>query len=128
MEWLERMNHAMDYIESNLTGEIKINEVASRALCSSHEFQRMFSFITNVTLAEYIRRRRITLAALELQHNKHVKVIDVAIKFGYESPVSFARAFQAIHGMTPSMARRGEIPLKPIRAFPFKFQLKEWKQ
>jgi AraC family transcriptional regulator len=106
MEWLERMNRAVDYIESNLTGEIELSEAARMACCSSYQFQRMFSFITDVTLAEYIRRRRLTLAALELQQGGSAKVIDVALKYGYESPVSFARAFHALHGITPAMARR----------------------
>lgn len=69
MEWLERMNRAMDYIEANLTEEIELSEAARMACCSSYQFQRMFSFITDVTLAEYIRRRRLTLSALEL-HRK----------------------------------------------------------
>ncbi|WEK54403.1 MAG: effector binding domain-containing protein [Candidatus Cohnella colombiensis] len=112
MEWLERMNRAIDYIEENLTGDIELSEVASMACCSSHQFQRMFSFITDVTLAEYIRRRRLTLAALELQHRGVAKVIDVALKYGYDSPVSFARAFHALHGITPAMARQDGIALK----------------
>ncbi|GIP36139.1 hypothetical protein J2TS4_53490 [Paenibacillus sp. J2TS4] len=74
MDWLERMNRAMDYIELNLAGEIELSEVARRACCSSHQFQRMFSFITDVTLAEYIRRRRLTLAALELQNSETARV------------------------------------------------------
>lgn len=112
MEWLERMNRAIDYIEENLTGEIELSEAARMACCSSYQFQRMFSFITEVTLAEYIRRRRLTLAALELQNGGAVKVIDVALKYGYESPVSFARAFHALHGITPAMARQDGIALK----------------
>jgi len=115
MEWLERMNRAIDYIEENLTGEIELREVAKRACCSSYQFQRMFSFITDVTLAEYIRRRRLTLAALELQHGGTEKVIDVALKYGYESPVSFARAFHALHGITPAMAR---LEGNALKAYP----------
>ncbi|WP_270166886.1 AraC family transcriptional regulator [Paenibacillus sp. SYP-B4298] len=115
MEWLERMNRAVDYIEANLSGEIELKEAARVACCSSYQFQRMFSFITNVTLAEYIRRRRLTLAALELQGDNLAKVIDVALKYGYESPVSFARAFYALHGITPTMAR-GEG--RELKAYP----------
>lgn len=124
MEWLERMNLALDYVEENLNGEIELSEVASRACCSSYQFQRMFSFITDVTLAEYIRRRRLTLAALELQHGKNVKVIDVALKFGYESPVSFARAFHALHGITPAMARQDGIALKAYPRLSFLITIK----
>lgn len=75
MEWLERMNRAIDYIEANLIGEIELREAARMACCSSYQFQRMFSFITDVTLAEYSRRRRLTLAALELQHGGAAKVV-----------------------------------------------------
>ena len=75
------MNNAIDYIENNLTGKIDFDVVAQKACCSSYNFQRMFSFITDVTLAEYIRRRRLTQAALELQ-NTDIKVLDAAIKYG----------------------------------------------
>jgi len=87
MDWLTKMNSAIDYIEVNLTGEIDFNIVAMKACCSSYNFQRMFSFITDITLAEYIRRRRLTLAAIELQ-NSNVKVIDVAIKYGYDTAIT----------------------------------------
>lgn len=124
MEWVERMNRAIDYIEANLTGEIELREVAHMACCSSYQFQRMFSFITDVTLAEYIRRRRLTLAALELQHSGAEKVINVALKYGYESPVSFARAFHALHGITPAMARQEGIALKAYPRLSFLIAIK----
>jgi len=112
MEWLERMNRAIEYMETNLIGEVELSEAARIACSSPYQFQRMFSFITDVTFAEYIRRRRLTLAALELQHSMTAKVIDIALKYGYESPVSFARAFYALHGITPAMARQEGIVLK----------------
>ncbi len=124
MDWLERMNRAIDYIEMNLAGEIQLSEVAQRACCSSHQFQRMFAFITNVTLAEYIRRRRLTLAALELQKSEAARVIDIAIKYGYESPVSFTRAFQTLHGITPAMARQEGISLKAYPRLSFLITIK----
>ena len=124
MDWLARMNRAMDYIEMNLTGEIELAEVARQACCSSYQFQRMFSFITNVTLAEYIRRRRLTFAALELQNGDVAKVIDIALKYGYESPVSFARAFQLLHGVTPAMARQDGIVLKAFPRLSFLIAIK----
>ncbi|MFD0715654.1 effector binding domain-containing protein [Paenibacillus sp. GCM10027626] len=123
MDWLARMNRAMDYIETNLFGEIELTEVARKACCSSYQFQRMFSFITNVTLAEYIRRRRLTLAAIELQ-NSDAKVIDIALKYGYESPVSFARAFQLLHGVNPAMARQEGIALKAYPRLSFLISIK----
>lgn len=123
MDWLARMNLAMDYIETNLTGEIRLPEVARKACCSSHQFQRMFSFITNVTLAEYIRRRRLTCAAIELQ-NSDAKVMDIALKYGYESPVSFARAFQSLHGVNPAIARQEGIALKAYPQLSFLISIK----
>lgn len=111
MEWLERMKRALEYLEENLAGEISLDKAARLAMCSSYHFQRMFSFITDVPLAEYIRRRRLTLAVHELQ-NPNTKVIDIALKYGYESPDAFTRAFQKLHGMTPSAAREPGVILK----------------
>lgn len=101
MDSLKNMNNAMHYIEGNLTNEIDFKEVARLALCSEYHFKRMFSFLAGISLSDYIRCRRLTLAAFELK-NSNVKVIDVAIKYGYNSPDSFARAFQNLHGITPS--------------------------
>ena len=83
MDWLDRMNNAMDYIESNLADDISYDKIAQLACCSTYHFQRIFPFITGVTLSEYIRRRRLTLAAFELQ-TTDTKVIDIAMKYGYE--------------------------------------------
>jgi len=124
MEWLERMNRAIDYIEANLTGQIELAEAARRACCSSYQFQRMFPFITDVTLAEYIRRRRLTLAALELQEGGAARVLDVALKYGYASPVSFARAFHALHGIAPTMARQPGAALKAYPRLSFLITIK----
>jgi len=99
LDWLTKMNAALDYIENNLTEEINYDLVAMNACCSSYNFQRMFSFITDIPIAEYIRRRRLTQAALELQ-NTNAKIIDIAVKYGYDSSTSFARAFGAMHGLT----------------------------
>jgi AraC family transcriptional regulator len=117
---LERMNQAMAYIEEQLAGEIDFKQVERLALCSEYHFRRMFSFLAGVTLSEYIRRRRLTLAAFELVHND-VLVIDMAFKYGYSSPDSFTRAFYSVHGITPVEARSSGQPLK---AFPrMTFQL-----
>ncbi len=111
MDWLQRMNNAISYIEVNLSAKIDYDEVARRAMCSSYHFQRMFSFITGVPVSEYIRRRRLTLAAFELQ-NSNIKIIELALKYGYDSPNSFTRAFQNLHGVTPKSARDKGIQLK----------------
>lgn len=123
MDWLKRMNNAIEYVENNLTNEINMNIVAHIACCSSYNFQKIFSFITDISLAEYIRRRRLTLAAFEIQ-NSNTKIIDVALKYGYESPVSFARAFQALHGVSPSLARNGGVVLKAYPQLSFQIQIK----
>ncbi len=118
MDWLKKMNEALDYIEDNLTEEIDFVTVAQKACCSSYNFQRMFSFITDITLAEYIRRRKLTNAAFELQ-NGHIKIIDLALNYGYESPISFTRAFKVMHGITLTQARkeRGNIIKSLSKAF-----------
>ncbi|GMR67530.1 MULTISPECIES: AraC family transcriptional regulator [Bacillus] len=120
MDSLKNMNAAMQYIEDNLTHEIDFKEVAKIAYCSEYHFKRMFSFLAGISLSEYIRCRRLTLAAFELK-NSDTKVIDVAIKYGYNSPDSFSRAFQNLHGITPSEARSSSHSLKAYS--PMTFQL-----
>lgn len=105
MEWIDKMNAALDYIEENLTDTIDYEAIAQKACCSSYNFQRMFSFIADVSLAEYIRRRRLTQAGFDLQKTDSI-VLDIALKYGYDSPISFSRAFQNLHGLTPSEARK----------------------
>lgn len=114
MEWLNHLNDALEYIEKHLDGEIEINQMARLAHCSDFHFQRMFSHVMNIPLAEYIRRRRMTKAAQDLQ-NTSDKIVDIALRYGYESPTSFNRAFQSVHGIAPSAARiKGTI----INAYP----------
>ena len=120
MDSLERMNRALAYIEAHLADEIDIRQVERLALCSEYHFRRTFSFLAGATLSEYIRRRRLTLAAFELTHSD-VLVIDLAIKYGYSSPDAFTRAFQSLHGVTPTEARSAGQPLKAYP--PMTFQL-----
>jgi AraC family transcriptional regulator len=122
MEWSDRMNAAIDYIEDNLDGDIDFNKAATRACCSIFHFQRMFFAIIGVTPAEYTRRRRLTLAARELTLDK-VKVIDLAVKYGYDSPVSFARAFRNVHGVTPQAARAPGVKLTAFPRVSFNLRL-----
>lgn len=123
MDTLENMKKAIDYIEDNLDSEIDYEKVAQIAVCSSYHFQRMFGFLIGVPLAEYIRRRRLTLAAFELQ-NSDIKIIDLALKYGYNSPDSFTRAFTALHEITPSKAREKGISLKAYPRISFTLSLK----
>jgi AraC-like DNA-binding protein/2-polyprenyl-3-methyl-5-hydroxy-6-metoxy-1,4-benzoquinol methylase len=105
LNWYERINEAFDYIEKHLDSSIDLDKVANIMCQSTVSFQRTFSIFMNISIYEYIRRRRMTLAAIELQTNS-IKVIDVALKYGYESPESFTRAFKEIHGISPSAARK----------------------
>ncbi|MBA2872299.1 AraC family transcriptional regulator [Anoxybacillus calidus] len=123
MDLLKNMNRAIQYIEENLTHDIDFKEVARIAFCSEYHFKRMFSFLTGITLSEYIRRRRLTLAAFELK-DSNVKVIDIAMKYGYNSPDSFARAFQNLHGITPSEARNHGHSLKAYPRMTFQLSIK----
>lgn len=106
MEWIDRLNNAIDYIEENLTEEIDYDKIAKIAMCSGYYFQRMFSYMSEMTLSEYIRRRRMSKAAMELSNG--AKVIDVAIKYCYDSPTAFNRAFQKLYNMPPSELKHQE--------------------
>ena len=106
MDWIQGIQKAIDYIEENITEKIDYEEVAKRAYSSSFHFQRVFGIMCGFTLGEYIRRRRLTLAGNELLR-KNMKVIDVAFKYGYETPESFSRAFYKFHGIMPSQVKNG---------------------
>ena len=104
MEWITGIQNAINYVEEHLLEEIDYEEVAKQSFSSSYHFQRVFSILCGHTVGEYIRNRRLSLAGAELQNEK-VKVIDVALKYGYDSPDSFTKAFLKFHGITPSNAR-----------------------
>lgn len=122
MNILENLNKAMNYIEEHLTEEVDYREAARLALCSEYHFKRMFSFLAGVTLPEYIRRRRLTLAAFDLKDSQ-LRIIDIAVKYGYNSPDSFTRAFQGIHGVTPSEARNNGQSLKSYPRMTFQLTI-----
>lgn len=106
MDWITGIQRALDYTEAHLTDEIDYEAVAREAASSAFHFQRMFSMLVGYTLGDYIRQRRLSLAADEL-HRTDDKIIDIALKYGYDTPESFSRAFNRFHGITPSEARRG---------------------
>lgn len=122
MEWLKKLGKAIDYIEDNLDKEISYDEAAHIACCSPYYFQRVFSYVSGVSLAEYIRRRKMTQAAFELQRTDS-RVIDVALKYGYSSPTSFNRAFQNVHGITPTAAKLGGNVLQAYPSIQFKIEI-----
>lgn len=120
MEWIEHLNKAINYIEIHLTEEIDYEGAAREACCSVYHFQRMFAYMAGIPLSEYIRRRRMSLAAVDL-HSGDGKVVDIAMKYGYASPTAFNRAFQSVHGIAPSLARKEGIQLKTYP--PIRFQI-----
>ena len=122
MDWITGMQKAIDYVEEHLTENIDYEKVAAESFSSSYHFQRVFSILCGYTLGEYIRLRRLSLAGAELANGKE-KVIDIALKYGYDSPDSFAKAFQKFHGMTPSQARADGSMLKSFSRLSIKISL-----
>lgn len=115
--WTEGIQNAIQYIEDNLTEETDIAKIAARAHVSPFYFQKIFGVLCGFTVGEYIRNRRLALAAEELS-TSDIKVIDAAVKYGYDSPDSFARAFTKFHGITPSAAKEYGAKIRsfaPIR-------------
>ncbi|RIW27657.1 AraC family transcriptional regulator [Bacillus salacetis] len=127
MEILLRMNECIGHIEDHLQNTIEVEELAQFTYSSKFHFQRMFSMLTGFTVAEYIRKRRLTLAAQELS-NMDAKVIDVALRYGYETPESFSKAFKKAHGIPPSQVRGKGVSLKAFPRISFQIQLKGEKE
>lgn len=123
MEWIERLNCAVNYMEENIKEPINLEEVSKIACCSTYHFQRMFAYIADITLSEYIRRRRMSLAAVDLQSGNE-KVVDISLKYGYDSPTAFNRAFKSVHGITPSQAKEQGTILKAFPPISFKITIK----
>ena len=123
MEWIERLNEAITYIEEHLTEEIDYERLGKIACCSSYHFQRMFTYMAGVPLSEYIRRRKMSLAAVDLQ-STGIKIIDVAGKYGYNSPTAFNRAFQSVHGIAPSAVKNEGVSVKSFPPVSFKLIVK----
>lgn len=122
MEWVEAVSMAIEYIEEHITQELTVKEITDRLGISSFYFQKGFSFLCGFTVMEYIRFRRLTLAGSELAASK-VKVIDAALKYGYDSPDSFTKAFTRFHGITPSMAQKKGAMLKSFAPLKIKITL-----
>lgn len=106
MNWIQGIQRAIDYVEANITEDINYEEVAKQAYSSVFHFQRVFGILCGFSLGDYIRMRRLSLAGEELS-NGNAKVIDVAMKYGYDTPESFSRAFTRFHSISPSEAKHG---------------------
>ena len=122
MEWAESISKAIEYIEENITADISVEDIAKHVNISAFYFQKGFSLLCGYTIMEYIRNRRLALAAGELVAG-NVKVIDVAMKYGYDSPDSFTKAFSRFHGATPSMVQKNSMMMKSFVPLKIKLSL-----
>lgn len=104
MDTINCIQRAIDFVEDNICDDLNTEVIASQAYMSSFHFQRLFSVVCGVSLGEYLRNRRLTLAGTEIE-TSGTKIIDLAFKYGYESPESFSRAFTRFHGVSPLTAR-----------------------
>ncbi|MBO5144868.1 MAG: AraC family transcriptional regulator [Lachnospiraceae bacterium] len=120
--WAEGIQNAIQYIEENLTEELTVKDIAEKAYVSEFHFQRIFSVLCGFPVSEYIRNRRLSLAAQELSHGDE-KIIDIAVKYGYDSPDSFTRAFTKFHGIVPSAAKEKGAKLRNFAPLRIKLSL-----
>lgn len=123
MNWIKAMTESIDYIEDHLTDDLHIKDIAKVACVSPFYYQRMFTMLTNIPVQSYIRNRRMSKAAIELQSSS-IKVIDLAMKYGYDSSEAFTRAFKSVHGATPSLVRKNKSPVKSFLKLTIQLTLK----
>lgn len=123
MEILTRLNKIMEYIDDHLQDEIDRKHIARLACSSESQFNRLFAIIADQSIGEYIRNRRLTKAAFDIQYTNE-KIIDIALNYGYESPEAFCRAFHKIHGVSPSQARKEGVSLKAYPKLTFQISIK----
>ena len=115
MEWVKTINNAIEYMENHLTDDITLSDIAESVYISAFHFQRAFSMMAGISPAEYLRNRRLSQAGAELA-NGNERVIDIAMKYGYESSESFTKAFSRFHGFSPMQVRKGS-PLKYMNRY-----------
>jgi len=122
MHWLKTLNDTLDYVEEHITEDMNVQNIAKMVHSSYHHFARTFHILSGVTLVEYIRKRRLTLAANDLV-GSDVKVIDIAYKYQYSTPESFSKAFKEFHGVSPRDAKNYKGELKSFCKLSFKLQI-----
>lgn len=123
MNLIEGINKVVEYMEEHLDGEIDFEQMNKITGYSTYHFQRLFMMITGVSVADYIRCRRLSKAAADLQGGDS-KVLDVALKYGYSSPNSFNRAFKAMHGVSPSEVKKEGVNIKAFPPLSFELTIK----
>lgn len=119
MNYYEKLNQVIDKIEENLTEKIDYKDLAKIVGTSSYTLQRIFAFLTGITLTEYIRKRRISKAAEELL-SSDIKIIDLALKYQYDSPISFSNSFKKMQGVSPQNLRKNNLSIKAFPKIKFK--------
>ena len=122
MEWMEAIGKAVQYIEENITDELTVEKIAAHVHLSPFYFQRGFSLLCGLTISEYVRNRRLALAGNDIATGAE-KVIEIALKYGYDSPDSFTKAFTRFHGVTPIQARKEQVMLKSFAPLKIKLSL-----
>ncbi len=123
MNWIESISRAIDYIENNLTNDLKIEDIASYSYISSFYFQKGFSIICGYGVGEYIKNRRLSMAGKEVM-NTDKKIIDIAMEYGYDSQDSFTKAFKRFHGFTPTEVRNNGAMIKDFAPLKVNLTLK----
>lgn len=122
MDWVDAISKAIQYIEEYITEELTADRVSENINISSFYFQKGFAMLCGFTIVEYIRNRRLALAGNNLATGEE-KIIDIAMKYGYDSPDSFTRAFARFHGVTPTAARKEQVMLKSFAPLKVKLSL-----
>ncbi len=123
MNWLIGMNEVVEYIEENLKCTIDYEVISKKVCCSTYEFSRIFSFMTGISISEYIRRRRLSQAVFDIQGSGQ-KIIDIALMYGYESHAAFSRAFKDMHGQSPTAVRKNGVQLKTYPKLSFTLSIR----
>ena len=123
MEWTDAIQSAISFIEQHITDDITAEDVANHVHISSFYFQKGFSMLCGYSVTEYIRNRRLALAGGALAATD-MKIIDIAMKYGYDSPDSFTKAFTRFHGVSPAMVRKNDVTIKTFAPLKLEILLK----